>query len=107
MKLAYLACLLLCFTTTLLLSQSNPEPQINKRAKGVPPISAPKADPKAQARVVDQYGKSPLSFEANHGQPDGQVKFVSRTSTYSLFLTGDVPAQRGSSPRSASAARRS
>src|SRR5712671_3579063 len=88
MKLAYLACLLLCLTT-LLLSQSNPDPQINKSAKVVPPISALKADPKAQGRILDQYGKLPLSFEANYGQTDGRVKFLSRTSGYSLFLTGD------------------
>jgi len=31
----------------------------------------------------------PLSFEANHGQTDSRVKFLSRTSGYSLFLTGD------------------
>jgi len=89
MKLAYLACLLQCLTTTLLLSQSNPVPRINKSAKVGPPISAPKADPKAQGRILNQYGKLPLSFEANHGQTDGQVKFLSRTSGYSLFLTGD------------------
>src|SRR5258708_33085591 len=32
------------------------------------------------------YGKLPLSFEANRGQTDGQVKFVSRGSAYTLFL---------------------
>ena len=41
MKRACFACLLLCLTT-LLLSQSNPDPRINKSAKVVPPISAPK-----------------------------------------------------------------
>src|ERR1700686_3750109 len=85
MKLAFFACLPLCLTT-LLLSQSN---QINKSAKVVSPISAPKADPKAQGRILDQYGKLPLSCEANHGQTDGRVKFLSRTGGYSLFLTGD------------------
>ena len=47
------------------------------------------ADPKAQARILDSYGKLPLSFEANHGQADARVKFLSRTGGYSLFLTGD------------------
>ncbi|HLX84772.1 MAG TPA: SBBP repeat-containing protein [Terriglobales bacterium] len=46
-------------------------------------------DPAAQARVVADYGRLPLAFEANHGQTDAQVKFLSRTSAYSLFLTGD------------------
>jgi hypothetical protein len=46
-------------------------------------------DAAAQARVVADYGKLPLAFEANHGQTDAQVKFFSRTNAYSLFLTGD------------------
>ena len=33
------------------------------------------------------FGKLPLSFEANQGQTDKQVKFVSRGSGYALFLT--------------------
>jgi Bacterial Ig-like domain (group 3)/Beta-propeller repeat len=89
MKRIYFACLFLCLTTTLLLSQSNPVPLINQTAGVVSPISASQADPKAHGRILDQYGKLPLSFEANHGQTDGRVKFLSRTSSYSLFLTGD------------------
>jgi hypothetical protein len=34
-----------------------------------------------------EYGKLPLSFEANQGQSDPQVKFLSRGDGYSLFLT--------------------
>lgn len=45
--------------------------------------------PANQPTMLDNYGKLPLSFEANHGQADAQVKFLSRTSGYSLFLTGD------------------
>jgi len=93
MKRSYFACLLLCLTTTFLFSQSNSVPLINSSA----PIASPSAmspvnaatDPKAQARILDSYGKLPLSFEANHGQADGQVKFRSRTAGYTLFLTGD------------------
>lgn len=80
MKRIYFACLFVCLTTTFLLSQSNPVPA---------PISTSQADPKAQAKILDQYGKLPLSFEANHGQTDGRVKFLSRTGGYTLFLTGD------------------
>lgn len=40
-----------------------------------------------QARWVKTYGKLPLSFEANQGQIDSQVKFLSRGSNYTLFLT--------------------
>src|SRR2546428_57943 len=38
-------------------------------------------------QVLAAYGKLPLSFEANAGQADPQVKFLSRGSGYTLFLT--------------------
>jgi hypothetical protein len=44
-------------------------------------------DVKDQALLHDRYGKLPLSFEANQGQSDGRVKFISRNSRYTLFLT--------------------
>ncbi len=40
-----------------------------------------------ERRAVESYGKLPLSFEANQGQTDPQVKFLSRGNGYSLFLT--------------------
>jgi hypothetical protein len=46
-------------------------------------------NPAMQAKVAESYGKLPLSFEANDGQADGRVKFLSRTSGYAIFLTGD------------------
>jgi hypothetical protein len=46
-----------------------------------------KVDKATRARVSESYGKLPLSFEANKGQQDGQVKFLSRGSGYNLFLT--------------------
>src|SRR5438876_4512830 len=42
-----------------------------------------------QARLAESYGNIPLSFEANRGQTDSQVKFLSRGSGYTLVLTGD------------------
>jgi hypothetical protein len=41
---------------------------------------------RAPALAAD-YGKLPLSFEANQGQTDPQVKFLSRGNGYALFLT--------------------
>ena len=38
-------------------------------------------------QVVENYGKLPLSFEANQGQTDNRVDFLSRGSGYTLFLT--------------------
>jgi hypothetical protein len=47
----------------------------------------PVADAAARARVADAYGQLPLSFEANEGQVDRAVKFLSRGQGYDLFLT--------------------
>ena len=38
-------------------------------------------------QILAGYGRLPLSFEANQGQTDPHVKFISRGSGYSLFLT--------------------
>jgi hypothetical protein len=38
---------------------------------------------------VESYGKLPLAFEANQGQSDPQVKFLSRGAGYSLSLTSN------------------
>ncbi|HTR38267.1 MAG TPA: SBBP repeat-containing protein [Bryobacteraceae bacterium] len=45
--------------------------------------------PQARPHLMETYGKLPLSFEANHGQTDRRVKFLSRGSGYTLFLTQD------------------
>src|SRR5262245_12195791 len=47
----------------------------------------PQFDAFAAANLKEDYGKLPLSFEANHGQTDNQVKFLARGSGYTLFLT--------------------
>jgi hypothetical protein len=39
------------------------------------------------AELAVQYGKLPMGFEANQGQTDPQVRFLSRGNGYSLFLT--------------------
>lgn len=44
-------------------------------------------DEASQAKILDTYGNLPLSFEANQGQTDNQVKFLSRGRGYGLFLT--------------------
>jgi len=40
-----------------------------------------------RAQASETYGQLPLSFEVNRGQADSSVKFQSRGSGYSLFLT--------------------
>src|SRR5512135_3538699 len=88
MKRAYFISLFLCLTTSLL-SQSIPVSLINQTARVASPISASQSDPQAQARILDGYGKLPLSFEANQGQSDARVKFLSRGAGYNLFLTSN------------------
>ncbi len=39
------------------------------------------------SQIQTSYGKLPVSFEANQGQTDSQVNFLSRGRGYSLFLT--------------------
>ena len=56
-----------------------------------PPLAQPSVGlewRQAKPQIVTNYGKLPLSFEANQGQTDEQVKFVSRGPGYTLFLTG-------------------
>lgn len=48
---------------------------------------AVKSKPATQKSIGEAYGKLPLSFEANHGQTDSRVKFLSRGPGYGLFLT--------------------
>jgi hypothetical protein len=51
------------------------------------PVSRSEADKARSLRISRSYGQMPLSFEANQGQTDPQVRFLSRGSGYSLFLT--------------------
>jgi uncharacterized repeat protein (TIGR01451 family) len=49
--------------------------------------AAAKPDAANQARLDHAYGKLPLQFEANRGQTDASVGFLSRGRGYTLFLT--------------------
>src|SRR3989442_13095391 len=51
--------------------------------------------PVAKAQVQEHYGKLPLRFEANRGQTESRVRFLSRGKGYTLFLK---PTQAGSAP---------
>ncbi|MGA2074821.1 MAG: choice-of-anchor D domain-containing protein [Terriglobia bacterium] len=58
------------------------------RTPQTPPKLAKQRPSKAQqARTVAAYGKLPLGFEANQGQTDSRVRFLSRGSGYLLYLT--------------------
>jgi hypothetical protein len=43
----------------------------------------------SHASINANYGRLPLTFEANRGQTDSQVRFVSHGSGYTAFLTSD------------------
>ena len=64
-----------------------------KANEGFPPGEAPSLaaltapDEPTRLRANEAYGKLPLSFEANQGQTDARVKFISRGAGYNLFLT--------------------
>src|SRR6267378_6028710 len=63
------------------------------------------------ARVSENYGKLPLHFEANRGQTDKDVRFLSHGLGYSLYLTAGEAvlvlakpdAHSGQAPRDANA----
>src|SRR5258708_3455879 len=56
---------------------------------GAPTASAADTKPASvsQETATERYADLPLSFEANQGQADAQVRFLSRGSGYSFFLT--------------------
>lgn len=66
--------------------------QINSAETVVPKVAVTDlAAPEeaARSKIVESYGRLPLSFEINQGQTDKQVKFLSRGGAYTLFLTSD------------------
>ena len=67
----------------MLIKRSYPPPQ-NSQIDN-PTTKTPDAVTKTTIQAT--YGKLPLSFEANQGQADEQVNFLSRGSGYTLFLT--------------------
>jgi hypothetical protein len=62
-------------------------------------------DDAIRVRASESYGKLPLQFEANRGQTDPQVKFLSRGAGYTLFLTSTeaIMVFTSSEPRAARA----
>src|SRR5262245_38825521 len=53
------------------------------------PISSATATESTNHQVDAAYGKLPLYFEANRGQTDEQVKFLSRGAHHNFFLTSN------------------
>ncbi len=85
----FVVCFFVVFGSVVLAAQSNPFRLTNQPASGKASSATLKPAPKNENRILESYGKLPLSFEANQGQADAQVRFLSRGSGYTLFLTGD------------------
>ena len=63
-------------------------PKARRVSAPIPAISdTHPMDRTASARLLESYGKLPLSFEANQGQVYEDVKFLSRGQGYTMFLT--------------------
>jgi hypothetical protein len=56
-------------------------------AAGNPVLDPPATKLETQTQLRENYGKLPLGFEANQGQTDSKVKFLSRGNGHSFFLT--------------------
>jgi len=87
-KLACLALVLLAFSA-ITPSAKTAGRTNDPSAKAPAAAKAPKVSAEAQSRVKDAYRHLPLRFEPNLGQSDSQVKFLSRGSGYTLFLSHD------------------
>ncbi len=65
-----------------------PQKSVTASVSEPPSIPSPTSGATAaqKARAAANYGHIPLSFEANRGQTDASVQFLSRGSGYTLFL---------------------
>jgi hypothetical protein len=61
---------------------------VSRPASAGPAEQSPLKAPASDAQVIESYGKLPLRFEANHGQADRSVRFLSRGAGYDLYLAG-------------------
>src|SRR6516162_2796665 len=84
MRRAFFICLCLCLTAASLSAQSMLVSTASQTARMFPPN-----DLGDRSAILDAYGKLPVTFEANQGQADETVKFLSRNAGYALFLTVD------------------
>jgi len=60
---------------------------VTSRAQERPTSTSSRKGPTQGRQINSNYGNAPLMFEANQGQTNSQVKFLSHGSGYSVFLT--------------------
>jgi len=68
-------------------AKRTPAPKSSASELPAAPASSPAIAPIARARAMKTYAALPMMFEANSGQSDPRVKFLSRAPGYTLFLT--------------------
>lgn len=68
-------------------AKPNPAPESSVSELRSAATSSPAISPIARAQAVTTYAALPMMFEANSGQTDPRVKFLSRAPGYTLFLT--------------------
>lgn len=93
-----LVCLLATFAGVILVTAHNYETQLSS-ASSAQDSADLSSDPAAKARVAENFGRLPLSFEINKGQIDQSVKFLSHGPGYDLFLTANEAVLRVPKPR--------
>ena len=80
-RLAVVVALILLVSVTWLVSQFPEKPM--------------SPDTTDKPSLDETYGKLPLSFEANRGQAENNVQFISRGAGYMLFLSSGEAALSG------------
>jgi hypothetical protein len=78
----------LLFVSALTMAQSNPVPFTKQPLATGLPNGVSQPDTAARGRTVESYGTLPLSFEANRGQTDARVKFLSRGASSTASPSG-------------------
>jgi Beta-propeller repeat len=74
-------------TSKLMSRLSQTRAGINRSVADGKPWGPSESPVAAKRHIVAAYGKLPLTFEENHGQSDGQARFLARGIGYTLFLT--------------------
>jgi uncharacterized repeat protein (TIGR01451 family) len=77
------------FGASILLGNALPRLKVEAAPLPQMPVRASMPDARTRTRLNEAYGRLPLSFEANQGQTDARVKFISRGRGYALFLAPD------------------
>jgi uncharacterized protein (TIGR03437 family) len=72
--------------TTGVAPACKPDPPRPGGSSSAAPRRSPKSSETSRARLNNIYNQLPLSFEANQGQADSQVEFLSHGDGYGLFL---------------------